>query len=117
MYDFIKAIYKANPQRNQKNLARRVLKLSEEVGETAEAYLYVTTVDNHKGKTWEDLREEALDAAIVGLDIALTAMPIDEGKTSEQIEQEVIEVIMKKLAKWDRQITTGRDATQREKSA
>ncbi len=114
MYNFIHRIYDFNPDRSVKNISRRLHKLTEETGETAEAYLYVTTVDNRKKLTWDDLREEALDAAIVAMDIALTRLPIDSGKTSKEIEQEVIEVIERKLAKWQKQLDTGQDATQRE---
>ena len=116
MYDFIHRIHKINPARSRKNLARRVIKLSEETGETAEAYLYVTTENSKKDMTWDDIREEALDTAIVGLDIALTRFPTDKDRSSEEIEQEVIDVIERKLAKWQRQLDSGQDATQREKS-
>lgn len=116
MYDFIKRIHKINPARSRQNLGRRVIKLSEETGETSEAYLYATTVDSRKGITWDDIREEALDTAIVALDIAFTRMPTDKHRSSEEIELEVIDVIERKLAKWQRQLDSGQDATQREKT-
>lgn len=117
MYNFIRRIQEFHPdKRTLQNLSRRTLKLCEEAGETAEAYLYVTSVNNRKNITWDDLREEAIDAAVVGLDIALTRLLIDSGKTSEEIEQEVIEVIERKLAKWQKQIDLELDATQHEKT-
>lgn len=117
MYNFIRRIQGFHPdKRTLQNLSRRIHKLTEEMGETAEAYLYVTSINNRKNLTWDDLREEAIDAVVVGLDIALTRFPIDSGKTSEEIEQEVIEVIERKLAKWQKQIDDELDATQTEKT-
>jgi len=115
MYNLIKIIQDANPKRAVANLSRRVIKLGEELGETCEAYLYVTTEEPRKELTWEDFREEAIDTAIVGIDLALTKLPIDEDKTPEEIEREVIEVFEQKLNKWRRQLERGQDATQREK--
>lgn len=110
-YDLIKIIHDANLARNMDNLPRRVIKLSEETGEASEAFLYASTPNSRKNITWDDFREEAVDTAIVGLDLALTTLPIDEGKTSEQIQQEVIEVFEQKLKKWKLQLSAGTDAT------
>ena len=115
MYNLIKIIQEANPGRSVKNISRRLHKLAEELGEVSEAYLYVTTEDPKKDKTWPDFREEAVDVAIVALDLALTKLPIDEDKTPEEIEQEVIAVFEQKLNKWRQQLEKGQDATQREK--
>lgn len=68
----IPAIRDANPTRNNGNLGRRVIKLCEELGEHAEAYLNISSAGNGKGKTWDDVREEAADILIVAVDVALT---------------------------------------------
>jgi NTP pyrophosphatase (non-canonical NTP hydrolase) len=62
----------ANPERSITNLTRRVLKLIEELGETSEAFLGVTSANNHKNKKWDDVSEESADVLIVAIDIALT---------------------------------------------
>lgn len=68
----IPAIRDANLTRNNGNLGRRVIKLCEELGEHAEAYLNISSAGNGKGKTWDDVREEAADILIVAVDVALT---------------------------------------------
>ena len=68
----IDLIAEANPNRNYCNLTRRVLKLIEELGEVAEAYLETTSANNRKNKSWADVNEEAADVLIVAIDIALT---------------------------------------------
>lgn len=75
MHVIVESILAANPNRQQDNLHRRIFKLSEEYGEIIEAYLNVTSSSNGKGKTWADVREEAVDLLIVAVDVALT--PID----------------------------------------
>lgn len=62
----------ANLNRSLANLHRRVGKLLEEIGETNQAYLCVTSASPSKAKTWDDVREEATDVLIVALDILLT---------------------------------------------
>ena len=64
----------ANPERNSSNLCRRSLKLVEEMGEVAEAFLGITSASNGKQKTWDDVREEVADCLIVALDIAWTRL-------------------------------------------
>src|ERR1035437_1704852 len=68
----VDAVEQANPQRNSANLNRRLHKMLEELGELAEAYLNATSKNNLKGKTWADVKEEAVDALIVAIDIVLT---------------------------------------------
>ena len=68
-------VAQANPNRCAPSLERRVTKLLEEIGETAQAFLSVTSERNDRRKTWDDVREEAADVLIVAVDIALT--PID----------------------------------------
>ena len=62
----------ANPGRNPTNIRRRLLKVLEELGETSEACLSVSSPHNYKNKTWLDYREESADTLIVLIDIALT---------------------------------------------
>lgn len=112
MDDILKLIYEANKgRRNVRNFGRRTLKAGEELGEVSEAYLYATSIENSKNKTWEDVREEAVDIILMGVDLALTPMPGDEDKTPEEIEQEVIMWVKRKLAKWEEQIALGKDCT------
>lgn len=71
--DIISKVKDANPTRNLGNIQRRCMKLIEEAGETAEAFLGITSsIQNAKGKTWDDVREETADMLIVAIDIALT---------------------------------------------
>lgn len=71
------AVVQANPTRDRASLDRRGMKLIEELGELAEAFLGVTSVTNAKKKTWADVREEAADVLIIAADIALT--PLRDG--------------------------------------
>lgn len=68
----VDAVEKANPQRTVANINRRLIKMLEELGEVSEAYLNSTSTNNLKGKTWNDVKEEAVDTLIVAIDIALT---------------------------------------------
>lgn len=104
-------IYKANPRRSLDNLCRRMLKIGEEGGEASEAYLNITSELNAKGSTWEDVREELLDIIIIATDCLYTSMPVDEGKTREEIEAEIFKEFERKMAKWDKQIKAGKDVT------
>ncbi len=112
--DIINAIYEANPNRTHTNLVRRILKLSEEMGETAEAYLNVTSASNGKKKTWDDVREELADCVIVALDCAMTPMPDQEGITKDAIMAQFSDEITAKLAKWKNNRDTGKAATDAE---
>lgn len=103
-------IFEANPGRNEQTLIRRIGKLAEEYGELWEAYLNVTSMNNGKNKTWDDVREEAVDVAIVALDIVATRLPTDEGKTEEEIRKEIADMLTKKLEKWRVSSTAKKDA-------
>lgn len=70
--DTIVLVMNANPDRQTQSIERRLIKLQEEVGELADAYLSYTTPSNPKNKTWRDITEEAVDTAIVAIDIALS---------------------------------------------
>ena len=72
LQNIIDAIRAANPTRNEDNLHRRIIKLGEEYGEAAEAYLNVSSARTGKAKTWDDVREELADVLIVAVDVALT---------------------------------------------
>ena len=100
MSDLIKMVRDANPTRHHSNLHRRIIKLMEELGEVSEAYLNVTSPANGKGKTWDDVREELADVAIVALDLALTPMPDREDDQPSAIEEKLIGEIKRKLKKW-----------------
>jgi hypothetical protein len=67
-------VREANPDRNVANVHRRTLKLIEELGEVAQAWLNVTSASNGKHKTWHDVREEIADCLIVALDIGWTIL-------------------------------------------
>lgn len=94
-----------NPVRRENGFERRLAKTTEEVGELAEAILSVTSVANSKNKEHMDIVEEAVDVAIMGLDIALTK-PEDSWQTDAQWRDVVSCMFAKKLAKWRDQIET-----------
>lgn len=69
----VDAVRETYPEtRTALTITRRLLKTLEELGETAEAFLCVTSENNPKGKSWEDVREEAVDTLIMLIDCALT---------------------------------------------
>lgn len=91
-------VMNANKERNEKDLPRRVIKVGEELGELAEAFLNVSSARNGKGKTWQDVREEACDVAIVALDIALTPTPDEANAYTQYVA--VLDIFERKLIKW-----------------
>lgn len=98
---FLRAIRDANPGRSFLNLARRIIKIQEEMGEVSEAFLVATTsAVTRKKKTKDDVREELIDVAIVALDCALTRMPGEEGLSDNEIETKIMGVLAEKLGKW-----------------
>ncbi len=68
----VEMVRNANPERSDKNVLRRLLKVLEELGEASEACLSVSSPHNYKDKSWADYREESADTLIVLIDIALT---------------------------------------------
>jgi len=68
-------VIEANPERDMANAKRRAIKLIEELGEVAEAWLNITSPQNGKSKSWNDVREEIADCLIVVMDVALTTLP------------------------------------------
>lgn len=115
MIDAIKKIEEANPNRSESNLERRILKIGEELGELSEAYLNITSTLNEKNKTWNDVREEAIDILIIAADVALTVLETDPGvkieqdpishlvwneETTKAVYQKVHSELDRKLQKW-----------------
>lgn len=104
----IQSIRDANLTRNVCNIARRVIKLHEELGEHAEAYLNVTSAGNGKKKSWDDVREEAADLLIVAVDVALT--PIHSYDSIERMEAELVQSLkgytINQRSQFTRQVTS-----------
>lgn len=99
--------------RTYDTLERRLGKTMEELGELAEAILSVTSSSNAKGKNHMDILEEAVDVAIMGIDIALTKpddMSLD--MSDDEWRQIVKDMFETKLAKWGNQIEAGRSLIQ-----
>lgn len=80
-----------------KSLQERTLKLAEETGELSQAVLSATGAhgSSYKGLTLSDVREEAVDTAIVALSI-LAQTCADE----EAFQEEFQSLFDKKLSKW-----------------
>ncbi len=74
MDELVAIVENVNPHRSVSNLNRRLLKITEELGETSEAYLSVSSPHNYKNKSWNDFREESIDVLIVLIDVALTSI-------------------------------------------
>ena len=100
MKKIFKEIIEINPARSVQDFEHRSMKILEELGEVSEAWLNVNSVANAKNKTWEDVREEAVDVAIVALDLIFTNLPIDTNKSHEDLMVEVETLFLSKLAKW-----------------
>ena len=80
----VRDVAEANPERSQENLPNRILKLIEELGELAQAYLHQGST-NRKKKTWADVQEEAADVLIIAVDIALTRFADEDDQEMEII--------------------------------
>ena len=93
--------------RSPETIERRQLKATEEVGELAEAILSATSASGAKGKTWMDIVQEAVDVAIMGIDIALTKPP-GSAYTDDEWRAVVKEMFATKLAKWKKQVADER---------
>lgn len=109
LQQIFEVVNKRNPQYDERYTSRRVIKVNEESGEVSEAFLSITSDSNGKNKTWEDVREEAVDTAIVALDIALTKFPGEESWDDEKLYTEVENMIAKKLAKWKKKLKNKSD--------
>jgi len=100
MPDIIEKVQEANPDRSMKTLDRRILKLQEEAGECAQAYLSISSLLNSKNKTWNDVRTEAIDVIVIALDVALTRFPVDKGEDLAGIRKKVLQVFNRKVKRW-----------------
>lgn len=98
--DVFAKIWHANLKRDMTIFARRLLKLGEEYGEANQAYLSVSSENNSKDKSWEDVREELADTIIVAMDLYCHAMPDEENVTLESKMAQLHSDIDRKLKKW-----------------
>lgn len=91
-------------QQDPKTLQERALKLAEEAGELAQAVLTVTKApgSTYKTHTMEDVREEAVDAAICALSILAQA-----SASREEFEAELDRLMKVKCAKWRSKLESG----------
>jgi NTP pyrophosphatase (non-canonical NTP hydrolase) len=87
--DVLSAVWQANSTRCASSLDGRVMKLIEELGEVAQAFLSVTSLANAKRKSWSDVREEAADVLIIAADIALTPLDADEDAAQPRLHRYV----------------------------
>ncbi|MFS4094554.1 MazG-like family protein [Streptomyces sp. AF1A] len=73
----------------QEGLLLRILKLSEEVGEVAEAVIGVTGQNPRKGVThsWDDVQAELCDVAITALVALRTLTPEARGVFEEHLKR------------------------------
>lgn len=83
-YDLIR---EADLARHHTNLNRRIIKTMEELGELSEAYLYTSSDQNYKGKTYGDVREELADMIIMACDLSSIRLPGEENLTQKEFEQ------------------------------
>ena len=88
-------------QADPKSLPERALKLSEEAGELAQAVLSVTKAPGsaYKNHTLADVREEAVDAAIVALSVLAHA-----SSSEEEFQAELNRLMNEKCAKWQAKV-------------
>lgn len=89
-------------QTDPKTLQERALKLSEEAGELAQAVLSATGAPGsaYKGQDFADVREEAVDAAIVALSVLAQA-----SESREAFEAELDRLMVEKCAKWQAKLS------------
>lgn len=113
--DIIERIQEINPRRSMPNMGRRIQKLFEEGGELSEAHLEVTSEENYKEKTIDDILEEAVDAMIVAIDIGLTKPDALKHLTDLQMRVRFREMFEKKMAKWSKKLKAKQDSTLSEK--
>lgn len=97
--DIFDAVKISNPSRTNKKLWRAIMKISEEAGEVAQAYLSVTSDVNLKKKTWDDVRTEIVDVMFASLDAIVMAMPDEEGLSDKEIKERFYKIFEKKYQK------------------
>lgn len=98
--DVINKVWEANRKRDMAIFARRMLKLGEEYGEASQAFLSVSSENNSKNKSWEDVREELTDCIIVALDLYCHQMPDESEVTLDSKVASLHAMLDKKLKKW-----------------
>jgi NTP pyrophosphatase (non-canonical NTP hydrolase) len=103
--NIIDLIWSVNPNRAKQDILRRIVKIQEEVGELAQAYLNYTSKHNPKKKTYYDCIEEAVDSAIVSIDVANTIAETFTG-SDEAAKDMVYDMFLTKLNKWVEKQTT-----------
>ncbi|CTQ55055.1 hypothetical protein LP7551_03596 [Roseibium album] len=88
-------------QADTKTLQERALKLCEEAGELAQAVLSATGApgSGYKNHSLADVREEAVDAAIVALSVLAQA-----NTSKEEFERELEHLMSEKCAKWQQKL-------------
>ena len=95
---------------DKKNLVEASLKLTEEVGEVAEAILSCTKVHGceYKTKTPEDIVEEVTDVIIVAMSILhkLKKQTDNELDGAYTVEGLFGETMFKKLTKWEEKLNS-----------
>jgi hypothetical protein len=102
----IKRVQQIGSGRNTDNLDRRLMKAGEEYGELLEAHLNATSAANPKNKNHMDMVEEAVDLAIMALDIALTK-PEDWLMSDDEWRAGVKAMFTVKMDKWEKQVEDG----------
>ena len=90
-------------QADPKSLQERALKLSEEAGELAQAVLSATNApgSTYKNHTLADVREEAVDAAIVAISVLAQA-----SSSKEEFQAELDRLMTEKCAKWQEKVAS-----------
>lgn len=88
-------------QKDPKTLQERALKLAEEAGELSQAVLSVTGApgSGYKNHSFADVREEAVDAAIVALSILAQT-----SASREEFDAELERLMAQKCAKWQKKL-------------
>lgn len=98
--DIISKVFQANLKRTMDIFGRRMLKLGEEFGEACQAYLSISSENNSKNKSWEDVREELTDCIIVAIDLYCHQMPDEADMDQDKKIASLHEMLDKKLKKW-----------------
>lgn len=79
----------------RESIALRILKLSEEVGEVAQAYIGYTGQNPRKGvtHTWNDVLDELADVAVTALVAMESLAPLE----AQEVFQKRIEALLKRV--------------------
>jgi NTP pyrophosphatase (non-canonical NTP hydrolase) len=111
MDDLFGKVFQTNRQRVMDIFDRRMLKLGEEYGEACQAYLSVSSENNSKKKSWDDVREELVDVLVVTLDLLCHTMPDEKDMTEEEKLASVTKILNRKLDKWAKKIKKSEDTS------